>query len=100
MDNRKRVIVDYKKVTSELLGMLVEKYPNGYNNEEVIHFKNTKGELIEALEVTTKTTKYLVKVSAKLAQSMADFDEEDETFLDTDALYELLDENLSSSEEE
>lgn len=88
------------KFDPQLLGILVEKYPNSYTDENVIHFKNIKGELVEALEVITESTTYLVKGSAKLAQSMASFDEEDDAFFDADALYELLDKNLSDSEEE
>lgn len=79
MKNLKRVIVDYKKLTNELLKLLVETYPDGYDDRDIITFKNLKGELIEAVEVTTEDTKYLVKISAKLEQSMAVFeDDEDE----------------------
>ncbi|MBW8243004.1 hypothetical protein K1F50_09350 [Muricauda oceani] len=77
MDNLKRVIVDYKKLTSEVLKLLVEKYPDGYGDDDVINFKNIKGEYIEAVEVSTEDTKYLVKISSKLERTMADFDEDD-----------------------
>lgn len=74
----KRVIVDYKKLTSEILSMLVEKYPDGYGDDDVIRFKNTKNETVEALEVRTEDTIYLVKVSTRLADSMENFDEDDD----------------------
>jgi hypothetical protein len=74
----KRVIVDYKKITPELLKLLVETYPDGYADSDIISFKNLKGELIEAVEVDTEDTKYLVKISASLEQSMAYYDEDDE----------------------
>lgn len=77
MKNLKRVIVDYKKLTSEVLKLLVEKYPDGYGDDDVINFRNLKGELIEAVEVSTDDTKYLVKISSKLERTMADFDEDD-----------------------
>lgn len=73
----KRVIVDYKKLTPEILGLLVEKYPDGYDDDQVISFKNAKNETIEAVEVRTEDTIYLVKVSTKLENSMASFDEDD-----------------------
>lgn len=89
MKNLKRVIVDYKKLTSEVLKLLVEKYPDGYGDDDVINFRNLKGELIEAVEVSTADTKYLVKISSKLERTMADFDEdEDEDFVPED--YEKL----------
>ena len=73
----KRVIVDFKKLTPEILALLVEKYPDGYDDGHVISFKNAKNELIEAVEVTTEDTKYLVKVSSKLEVTMENYDEED-----------------------
>ena len=81
----KRVIVDFKKLTPEILSLLVEKYPDGYDDENVISFKNAKNEKIEAVEVTTEDTKYLVKVSTKLEQTMENYDEDDyEDFEDDD----------------
>ena len=76
-DNLKRVIVDFKKLTPEILALLVEKYPDGYDEDQIISFRNANNEIIEALEVTTDDTKYLVKVSKKLAITMENYDEED-----------------------
>lgn len=73
----KRIIVDYKKLTPEILSLLVSKYPDGYDDDHVITFRNAKNELIEAVEVNTEDTVYLVKVSARLEVSMANFDEDD-----------------------
>ncbi len=73
----KRIIVDYKKLTPEILSLLVEKYPDGYDDKHIIKFKNAKNESIEAVEVRTEDTIYLVKISSKLEVSMADFDMDD-----------------------
>jgi hypothetical protein len=73
----KRVIVDYKKLTPEILSLLVDKYPDGYDDDHVISFKNAKNETVEAVEVRTEDSIYLVKVSTKLENSMANYDEED-----------------------
>ena len=81
----KRVIVDYIKIPEEILQKLVEKYPNGYNNRDIITFTNAKGERVEAVELKTEDTCYLVKVSQKLEDRMDDFEiDEDEDDLDTD----------------
>lgn len=74
----KRVIVDYKKLTSDILDMLVEKYPDGYDDNDIISFRNAKDELIEAVEVRTEDTIYLVKVSTSLEKRMVTFMDEDE----------------------
>mgnify|MGYP001820187197 FL=1 len=73
----KRAIIDYKKLTPELLNKLVEKFPYGYNDEDIIRFKNAQGEIIEAIEIETDDTDYLVKVSKGLALSIENFDDQD-----------------------
>ncbi|MFD1615616.1 hypothetical protein [Gelatiniphilus marinus] len=84
-DNLKRVIVDFKKLTPEILALLVEKYPDGYDDDQIVTFRNAQNELIEAVEVITADTKYLVKVSAKLEVTMENYDEDDyEDFDDND----------------
>ena len=73
----KRVIVDYAKLTNEILTLLVEKFPDGYDDSDVIRFKNAKNETVEAVEVRTEDTIYLVKVSTKLAYRIENYDEDD-----------------------
>ena len=78
----KRVIVDYAKLTNEILNLLVEKFPDGYDDSNIISFRNAKNELVEAVEVRTDDTIYLVKVSTKLADRIENYDEDDEIILD------------------
>lgn len=73
----KRVIVDYAKLTNEILTLLVERFPEGYDDSNIIRFKNAKNETIEAVEVRTEDTIYLVKVSTKLADRIENYDEDD-----------------------
>lgn len=73
----KRIIVDYKKLTPEILGLLVDKYPDGYDDDQIISFKNAKNETVEAVEVRTEDSIYLVKVSTRLESTMANYDEDD-----------------------
>ncbi|WP_299128093.1 hypothetical protein [uncultured Winogradskyella sp.] len=94
----KRVIVDFKKLTPEILAMLVEKYPDGYDDDQIISFRNAKNEMIEAVEVTTEDTKYLVKVSTKLAVTMENYDEDDYEDFDGDDPEAVQDPNLQSDD--
>ncbi|MEM8927155.1 MAG: hypothetical protein AAGC45_03040 [Bacteroidota bacterium] len=77
MNPLKRVIVDFKKLTPEVLKLLVEAYPNGYGDNDIISFKNTSGEKVECVEVLTEDTKYLIKISSKLEITMANYDDGD-----------------------
>ncbi len=82
----RRIIVDYAKLTGDILNLLVEKFPEGYDDSDIIRFRNAQNELVEAVEVRTEDTIYLVKVSTKLASRMEKFDEED----DFDAVVEPI----------
>lgn len=82
----RRVIVDYAKLTGDILNLLVEKFPEGYDDSDIIRFRNAQNELVEAVEVRTEDTIYLVKVSTKLASRMEKFDEDD----DLDAVIEPI----------
>ena len=100
MGQLRRVIVDYKKLTPEVLKLLVDRYPDGYDEDQIISFKTAKGEKVEAVEVTSDDTKYLVKISAKLEITMANFDEldyEEYTPEDADAIEDIP---LEAREEE
>ncbi|PWK19975.1 hypothetical protein [Xanthomarina spongicola] len=78
----KRIIVDYKKLTPKLLKLLTDKFPDGYNDDDVITFENHKNEIIEAVEVRTNESVYLVKVSSKLHYTMNNFEGIEDTEVD------------------
>jgi len=76
----KRIIVDYSKLTNDILDLLVEKFPTGYGYRDIITFKNAKGETVRAVEVKTKETIYLVKISLKLEETMEEYDADEDNF--------------------
>ena len=80
----KRIIVEYAKLTKDILDMLIEKYPDGYDYEDIISFKNAKGDTVKAVEVKTVDTMYLVKISTKLEEAMEEYADEEEFFEDND----------------
>lgn len=70
-----RKLVDYKKLNLDVASRLIERYPDGYGDEDIIVFKNINGEVIEAVEVKTEDTIYLVKISKSLAHFISNFEE-------------------------
>jgi hypothetical protein len=80
----KRVIVDYSKLTTDILDLLIEKYPDGYEYNDIIKFKNAKLETISAVEVRTEDTIYLVKISLQLEKTMKDYSDDDTSFDEND----------------
>ncbi len=96
----RNVIVDYKKLTPDVLQLLVARYPDGYGDDDVITFKNHKNETINAVEVLTEDVKYLVKISQKLEMQMEAFDADDyddAEMADPDAL-PVMDPNAEAAE--
>lgn len=96
----KRVIVDFRKLTPEVLKLLVERYPDGYDEDDIITFRNASGQKVEAVDVSTEDTNYLVKISEKLEITMANYDETDYEDYDTDDPEAIPDFPLEEQEEE
>ena len=48
-----RKIVDYQKLNEDILKLLVDKFPDGYADKDIIAFRNAQNEYIEAVEVRT-----------------------------------------------
>jgi len=79
-----RKIVDYQKLNESILNLLVEKFPDGYDDDHIISFRNAKNEIVEAVEVRTDDTIYLVKVGVKLVKAMEDHEEDNDLDHDLD----------------
>lgn len=73
-----RKIVDYQKLNEDILNLLIDKFPDGYDETDIISFRNAQNEVIEAVEVKTEDTIYLVKVGKRLVQAMEDFEDSDD----------------------
>ena len=72
----KRLIVDYKKLTKDILDLLVTQYPYGFDDEDdIIEFTMASGEIVEAVKVYTDDTIYLVKIGSKLKQAIKEYEE-------------------------
>ncbi len=91
-----RVIIDYKKLTPEIVLLLNEKFPDGYDDNDIITFKSHNNETIDAVEVSTSDTIYLVKIGKHLVDSMANIDLLD----DDDDVNEEIDSDIIIKDEE
>ncbi len=96
----KRIIVDYAKLTQEILDLLVEKYPDGYEEIDIVRFKNIQNELIEAVEVRTEDTIYLVKISKKLQDRMINYDDDFDIDLPPEGLVKDIAKDIEEEDEE
>jgi hypothetical protein len=60
---------------------LVDKFPDGYDDSNIISFRNAKNELIEGW-IRTEDTIYLVKVAQNWLTELKNYDEDDEIIID------------------
>ena len=72
----KRIIVGFDKLTPEILNLFVERYPDGYGDNDIIEFKNGTGETIQAVELKSTDTVYLIKIGKKMNQIIQEFEDE------------------------
>lgn len=79
-----RKIVDYKKLSHEVAAKLIDRYPHGYGDDDIYVFQKPNGEIVEAVEVKTENTIYLVKISKSLSNFMTNFAEAIESEMNTE----------------
>lgn len=84
----KRVLIDYKKLDHKVAAVLIDSYPYGYGDEDIITIKKPNGEVIEAVEVRTEDTIYLVKISKSLSHFISTFEEKIEKELGKEEVME------------
>ena len=78
----KRILIDYKKLDQQVAALLIDSYPYGYGDEDIITLKKPSGEIVEAVEVRTEEAVYLVKISKSLSNFISNFEENIEKELD------------------
>ena len=84
-----RKLVDHKKLDHSLVSLLIETYPHGYGDDDIIIFKNLNGEIIETVELKTPDTIYLVKISKSLSNFIANFEDNVEKELEHNTINAL-----------
>ncbi|WP_127136618.1 hypothetical protein [Flagellimonas oceanensis] len=100
----KRILIDYKKVDHKVAAKLIDSYPDGYGDDDILTIKKPSGEVIEAVEVKTTDTIYMVKISKSLSNFIANFEETIEKELDKELVASEFEEDsfegLESSSED
>lgn len=95
-----RKLVDYKKLDHAVAAQLIETYPHGYGDSDIITFRNANGDVVEAVEVKTNDVIYLVKISQSLSNFISTFDDKIEKELEIKPAEAELESADYSNEEE
>lgn len=78
----KRILIDYKKLDHDVAARLIDSYPYGYGDDDIITLKKPNGDIVETVEVRTEDAIYLVKISKSLSNFISNFEENIERELD------------------
>lgn len=80
---KRRLVVDYKNLSTEVLALLKLKYPHGYQNF-VIKVSKPNGDFFYAITLDTADASYLIKVPVKIDTKIKDEDDEKALFSESD----------------
>lgn len=71
--DKPKVVIEYAKLSPELLDLFDETYPTGVTGKTV-RYPNAKGEIVTAVRLETESTSYLVKLSTRAKEILTDED--------------------------
>lgn len=73
--NKPKVIIDYYKLSKDLQEQVKLVYPDGFI-DNLIHFKNSKGQEVSALRFETDEKIYMLRMSTQMAFQIIDDDDD------------------------
>lgn len=77
--NKSRVVIDYEKLSDELIEQIKLVYPTGFS-QHLTSFTNSKGERTSALRFETFEKIYLIRMTNEMAEQIieddSDYDDE------------------------
>ncbi len=82
---RKKLVINYKNLSPELIALVKLKYPYGYQNH-VIKVTKPNNDFFHAITLDTEDASYLIKVNVKIDTKPKDEEEEKAFFSDSDEI--------------
>lgn len=82
--NKKRVIISFNKLSSDLILQFSEAYPEGYASH-IQKITKPSGEIIYVVPFETEDTIYMVKIDVKVDQKLTEEEYDKEIFNQTKA---------------
>jgi len=72
---KKRIVIDYEKLSAETINSIKLEYPEGYE-DSLITFTNAEGRYISALPFETEDIYYLIRMTEREARQIIKEDED------------------------
>ncbi|MEY3717155.1 MAG: hypothetical protein RJA00_1641 [Bacteroidota bacterium] len=95
--DKPKVVIEYSKLSAELLDLFDETYPTGVTGKTV-RYPNSKGEIVTAVRLETDETSYLVKLSTRAKEILTE--EDLDALIRTSTKSKGVDEEEEEAEEE
>lgn len=83
--DKKKLVISYKNLSPELLALIKQRYPNGYQNH-VIKVTKPNNDFFHAITLDTDEASYLVKVNVKIDTKPKDDEDDKGFFSDSDSI--------------
>lgn len=80
---KKKLVINYKNLSPELLMLIKKKYPYGYS-DHVIKVTKPNNDFFHAITLDTEDASYLIKVNVKIDTKPKDDDQRKGFFSDSD----------------
>ncbi|MDA0784365.1 MAG: hypothetical protein O2814_07460 [Bacteroidetes bacterium] len=71
--DKPKVVIEYAKLSPELLDLFDETFPTGVTGKTV-RYPNSNGEIVTAVRLEMESTSYLVKLSTRAKEVLSDED--------------------------
>lgn len=71
--DKPKVVIEYNKLSAELLDLFDETYPTGVTGKTV-RYPNSKGEIVTAVRLDKEDISYLVKLSTRAKEILTEED--------------------------
>jgi hypothetical protein len=65
-----RKLVNHRKLPHEISALLIETYPHGYGDRDIISFRNLQGEIVEAVEISKSLVRFIADFDDNLEKEM------------------------------
>jgi hypothetical protein len=93
---KKRVVIDYEKLSLETINSIKVKYPDGYE-DNLITFTNKEGKYVSALPFETEDIYYLIRMTEREARQII---KEDEDYNDDGKLRDDFSDDLKDKDDD
>ncbi|MCB0760936.1 MAG: DNA primase [Flavobacteriales bacterium] len=95
----KKIIKDYSTVSKEQMDLILDRFPDGFDEDDLIRLKLQNGDEVTCLELKTEDAIYLFKISERFLDKIIDYSGDD-TWVDVDDVMDDINDDNDSDDDD